>query len=117
MTERKSDQVEDLYSRLSDNIAQKEARKLRARHRKKISNYLGLSMYGMVGWSIAVTTLLGLALGYWIDSRWQSPFSWTLTLFFAGLVMGCFNAWYWIKLEQQKIEKELEEIHKLEEND
>lgn len=117
MPETKKDRGEDLYEKLSEEIAKKEARKLRARKRKKLSQYYGLSLYGMVGWSIAVTTLLGLALGIWIDSRWQSRISWTLMLFFVGIILGCANAWYWIKLEQEKIEQELRELQKKDDND
>ncbi len=57
----------------------------------------GLGLFGIVGWSIAIPTLIGIAIGVQFDKMFDSNFSWTLTLLFAGIVMGCFNAWYWVK--------------------
>jgi ATP synthase protein I len=54
-------------------------------------------MLGIVGWSVTVPTLAGVALGVWIDHKWPSPVSWTLTLLFVGLAIGCWNAWSHIK--------------------
>jgi len=56
-------------------------------------------MFGVVGWTVAITTIIGVALGIWIDRNWPSSYSWTLTLLFIGLIVGCLNAWYWIKKE------------------
>jgi len=50
-----------------------------------------------------VPTLLGLALGAWIDRRFPSHFSWTLMLMVAGLGLGCLNAWKWVDREQAKM--------------
>jgi ATP synthase protein I len=60
-------------------------------------------MFGMVGWSITIPTIVCLALGIWIDRRWPSPYSWTLMLLFVGVVLGCLNAWYWVKREHGQI--------------
>ena len=81
-------------------IARKSDRKLKAR-RQKNSIWLGLGMFGMVGWSVAIPTLLCIALGVWIDTKIESKYSWTLMLLFIGVVLGCFNAWYWITKESQ----------------
>jgi ATP synthase protein I len=56
-------------------------------------------MFGLVGWSIAVPTLLGVACGIWIDRTWPSRFSCTLMCLFGGVVIGCAIAWYWVKRE------------------
>ncbi len=77
-------------------IAAKEARRLEARRERDHSLLFGLSIFGIVGWSVVIPTLLGIALGIWLDSRWTSRFSWTLMLLFGGLILGCFNAWYWV---------------------
>ena len=58
-------------------------------------------MFGMVGWSVTVPTLLGLGLGVWIDSRYGGQYSWTLMLMILGLVTGLLNAWYWVQRESQ----------------
>lgn len=81
-------------------IAAQESRKLRARQEKQQSLWFGLGLLGLVGWSIVVPTLLGLALGVWIDGRFPSRFSWTLMLMVAGLGVGCLNAWQWVDREQ-----------------
>ena len=57
----------------------------------------GLGLFGIVGWSIAVPTLMGIFLGVFLDKRFTQSFSWTLTLLFAGVVIGSLNAWHWIK--------------------
>ncbi len=83
-------------------IAQVQRKSLRHQIARKTARHgihFGLGMFGMVGWSVAVPTLLGLGLGIWLDHAWQSTFSWTLTGLLAGIVMGCFNAWYWISKE------------------
>jgi ATP synthase protein I len=63
-------------------------------------------MFGMVGWSVAVPTLIGIALGIWIDRRWPGRFSWTLMLLFAGLALGCLLAYHWVNRERKTIERE-----------
>lgn len=83
-------------------IGTKETRKLRARGEQHRSIWFGLGMFGIVGWSIAIPTVLGVVVGFWVDQRWPSRFSWTLMLLFIGVVLGCLNAWYWIKQESQK---------------
>lgn len=65
-------------------------------------------MIGLVGWSVVVPTLLGAALGVWLDRRYAMNHSWTLTLLFAGLVVGCLNAWHWIVKEDRETHKQQE---------
>ena len=81
-------------------VATKAERKLKARKEKK-SIWFGLGMFGMVGWSVAIPALMGIALGIWIDTHIPSRYSWTLMLLVFGLILGCFNAWYWIDKESQ----------------
>lgn len=89
---------------LARRIAHRAERRRKARRHRDRGTWFGLGMYGMVGWSIAIPTLLGVAAGLWIDSRWPSRFSWTLMLMAAGLLIGCWNAWYWVSLEQRSIQ-------------
>jgi ATP synthase protein I len=46
--------------------------------------------------------LIGIAFGIWIDTTWDSPYSWTLMLLFIGVMVGCLNAWYWVKRESSR---------------
>ena len=57
------------------------------------SFWSSLSVLGVVGWSVVLPTLLGVALGIFLDRRWPGRVSWAITLLFAGLVLGCVNAW------------------------
>lgn len=82
----------------SRQVATKANRKLKARREKK-SLWFGLGMFGMVGWSVALPALLGIALGVWIDTHFSSQYSWTLMLLVVGVILGCLNAWYWIDKE------------------
>ena len=82
-------------------IDRKARRKARARKRGDRSVWFGIGMFGMVGWTIALTTILGLVLGRAMDQAWPGSVSWTLTMFFAGLILGCMNAWYWVSRESR----------------
>jgi ATP synthase protein I len=84
----------------SQRVAEKEVQKLKALKEKKESAWMGLGMFGMVGWSVAVPTLLGVALGIWLDKTYPQSFSWTLTGLILGLIAGCVIAWNWVIKER-----------------
>ncbi|MFP4088437.1 MAG: AtpZ/AtpI family protein [Desulfobacteraceae bacterium] len=83
-------------------VGQKEARKLRARQEGDRGVWFGFGMFGLVGWSVSIPTLIGIALGVWIDKTWPSRYSWTLMGLIIGVLIGCLNAWYWVKRESGK---------------
>jgi ATP synthase protein I len=93
---------------LSEQVGLKETRKIRARGQRDRSVWFGLGMFGLVGWSVAIPTLIGVALGIWIDLRWPSRFSWTLMCLVMGILLGCLNAWFWVTRERERIEQEKE---------
>ena len=68
-------------------VGHKEARKLKARRERDRSVWFGLGMFGLVGWSVAIPTLIAVALGVWIDTTWSGPYSWTLMLLFVGVAV------------------------------
>ena len=82
-----------------DTIARKARQMEKARRRRQESAWYGLGMFGLVGWSVAVPIVAGVALGLWIDRNWPGEVSWTLTLLLAGAMLGAFNAWYWVQRE------------------
>ena len=84
----------------------KERRKLRAREKKSDVIWFGLGMFGMVGWSVAVPTVIGIFLGVWIDIKWPGHYSWTLMLLIIGLIVGCMNAWFWVNRQRRDINRE-----------
>jgi ATP synthase protein I len=94
---------------LSEEVGAKAARKLRARRRAAHGVWFGLGMIGLIGWSVAIPTLLGAALGMWLDRHYPGQHPWTLALLVAGLAIGCFNAWHWVANEGNAIREEQED--------
>lgn len=94
---------------LSEEVGARELRKVRARRTRDRTLWHGLGAAGIVGWSVAVPTLIGGLLGLWIDRTWPGGFSWSLALLLAGVTLGCLNAWYWVSLEAKRIKEEEEE--------
>jgi ATP synthase protein I len=90
-------------------VAAKVARKLKARRNPAPGVWFGLGMMGLIGWAVVAPTLLGAALGLWLDTRYPGKHSWTLALLVAGLVMGCWSAWRWVVKEEAAIHAEEEE--------
>ena len=84
-----------------ERVARKERGKIKARQEKDKSLMFGFGMFGLVGWSVAIPTIIGVALGVWIDETWPGRYSWTLMGLFIGIVGGCLNAWYWVKRESR----------------
>jgi len=83
-------------------VGAKAARKLKARGSTQ-GVWFGLGMMGLIGWSVVVPTLLGAALGIWLDSHHPGKHGWTLALLIAGLSLGCLNAWHWVAKEHKAI--------------
>jgi len=88
---------------LAKTITVKVHRKIQARQGKEHGVWFGLGMMGLVGWSVAIPTLLGAGLGIYLDGYYPIHFSWTLALLTAGLVIGCCNAWHWVATEERAI--------------
>lgn len=82
---------------LREAVHKKEKNRARGRREKRHSILFGLGMFGLVGWSVALPTVAGIAAGVWVDMRWPGDMSWTLNLLIIGVVIGCLNAWYWVK--------------------
>lgn len=91
---------------LAEQVGAKAARKLKARRRGTPVVWFGLGMMGLIGWSVVVPTLLGAALGLWLDKHHPGGHSWTLALLVAGLTIGCLNAWHWVAKEDQAMHDE-----------
>lgn len=81
-------------SKFSNQLEKQARRKIKKRGE---GPWRDLATFGMVGWSIALPTIAGVALGAWIDRRWPSELSGTLMLLALGLLVGCANAWRWVE--------------------
>jgi ATP synthase protein I len=89
----------------SQRVGKMAARKLKAQRHVTKTIWSGLGMMGLIGWSVAIPTLLGAALGIWLDKHYPVSHSWTLALLAIGLGLGCLNAWHWVIKEDKEIHK------------
>ena len=85
----------------AEQIARAAERRLKAQRERRHGLWFGFGMFGLVGWSVAVPVLAGIALGWWLDRIVPQRFSWTLALLLAGAVLGALNAWFWIDKESR----------------
>jgi ATP synthase protein I len=104
----KSSDTEKAAANMAEQVGAKATRKLQAQRNPAPGVWFGLGLMGMVGWSVVVPTLLGAALGLWLDRHYPGGRSWTLALLAAGLVLGCFNAWHWVAKEDAAMRHERE---------
>ena len=95
--------IRDCFAR---KVASEEARKLRVQREGSQGVWFGLGMSGLIGWSVAVPTLGGIMLGSGWTGAIRERFSWTLALLFAGLFIGCANAWYWVDQQDKAMHDE-----------
>ena len=93
-------------SELGRQVAARVARKQRAQRNSSQGVWFGLGMMGLIGWSVAIPTLAGTALGIWLDRHHPGSHSWTLTLLIVGLAIGCFSAWHWVDKEDKEMREE-----------
>jgi ATP synthase protein I len=100
MSRGRGDEARAPQREMLEQVAHKAERRLKAEAERRRSIWFGLGMFGLVGWAVAIPTLLGLGLGLWLDARWpEGRISWTLTLLGLGVALGCWNAWYWVQRE------------------
>lgn len=94
-----------------NNIGKKANRKLKAQRKSSVGIWFGLGLMGIIGWSVVVPTLLGTALGLWLDKHYPGQHAWTLALLMAGLITGCWIAWFWLDKESRSIHDEQANHH------
>ena len=106
--------MEDYKKKVIKQVNYKEQLKIKARGEGGMKAISWLGMLGIVGWSVTVPLLLGIAAGMWIDRHFPSRYSWTIMLLFGGLGAGCLNAWLWVtrSLQLKKNSKNAKEEEK-----
>ncbi len=97
---------ETLFSR---QVGAQAARKLKAQREATKSVWFGLGVSGLIGWSVTIPTLIGAALGIWVDRHYPSKYSWTLMLLLMGLIIGCLNAWHWVDSQYKEMQEDPDE--------
>ncbi len=100
MAEKK--QAPNEAAQFAQEIAVQESRRLKARKTGK-NVWFGFGMFGLIGWSVVVPTLLGALLGIWIDGHYPGAHSWTLALLIVGLFVGCGSAAHWVNRESREM--------------
>ena len=98
-----------LKPKLIQEVEKKAVLKLKANRNSSKGVWFGLGMMGLIGWSVAIPTILGAFLGLWLDHKYPGGRSWTLALLVGGLATGCLNAWHWVGRENKAIQEEQEE--------
>ncbi len=94
---------------LSEQVGEKAVRKIQARQHAVHAVWSGLGMMGLIGWSVAIPTLAGAALGIWLDRHYPGTHAWTLALLVGGLSLGCLNAWHWVVREERAMHEDEED--------
>ncbi len=85
---------------IADNLARKAVR-LKMNNEQHIS--AGFGMIAALGGVIILPIVLGLWAGIFLDNHYPINFSWRVSLTFCGFVWGMINAYFWVKIENEKI--------------
>jgi len=111
MTADRADHTSSANRSFVQQVTAKASRKLRMQKDGQQTVWFGLGMSGLIGWCVAVPTVVGAMIGLWWDNRHPGTHSWTLMLLTIGLCVGCANAWRWVNQENKAIEDAQEDKH------
>ncbi|HVS78463.1 MAG TPA: AtpZ/AtpI family protein [Steroidobacteraceae bacterium] len=78
---------------LDEAVRRQRERRARAERDSRRSIGRDLAQVGVLGWTIVLTTLIGIYAGRWLDHRLGTGIACTLALLFAGVTLGCVLAW------------------------
>jgi ATP synthase protein I len=87
--------------KFSDQI-DKSARDLMKAKEEKKSFLHYAQVLGVGGWLFVIPMVGGAYLGRYLDRKFESDISWTLTLTFAGMALGIYNVWYFFIRKPEK---------------
>ncbi|MFM0038503.1 AtpZ/AtpI family protein [Paraburkholderia strydomiana] len=85
---------------LADAAQQAARRAARGREEPEPSLGSRLGQIGILGWAIVVPTLLGLALGHWLDRMFGTRVFFSAPLLMVGAAFGFWSAWKWMHRQQ-----------------
>jgi ATP synthase protein I len=83
-------------------VLRKSLRRRRARQDAEDSIWVWLGTFGLVGWTVMVPTLTGLAFGIFLDNHVDSSVSFAITFLIVGVAVGASMAWYWVRQESDR---------------
>lgn len=83
-------------------VAAHEAAERDMRGRAEPEPSLGsrLGQIGILGWAIVLPTLMGLALGHWLDRTFGTRVFFSAPLLMLGAAVGFWSAWKWMHRQQ-----------------
>jgi ATP synthase protein I len=100
---KRKDRAEAGRDEFAGRVGSKEKRKIRGRADRDRSPWFWAGMFGLVGWTVALPTAIGVYVGVLLDRRFpESRLSWTLACLILGVAFGCANAWYWVNRESRR---------------
>ncbi|MBR2136776.1 MAG: hypothetical protein IJ852_02300 [Alphaproteobacteria bacterium] len=97
-----ADYDHSVQSQIRDKLVRK-AQTMENRPRQRWRTNFG--MIASLSGVIITPIVLGIFGGGYLDEVWPQHFSWRLTGLFLGFIWGIGNAYFWIKIENEKIEK------------
>ena len=83
----------DRGEKLAGIAERKRALEEEERREGDLSFWRGMAMIGAIGWMIALPTIGGAALGWWIQHTFEIESPWSVFLMLVGLGTGCYAAW------------------------
>lgn len=88
-------------SRLARAVGRKIERRMG--RRPASANVLrAFTLFGVIGWSVAVPVALFTYIGRWLDRVHGTRL--TLSFIIIGLALGCYDAYYWLAREKRNLE-------------
>ncbi|MFM0649610.1 AtpZ/AtpI family protein [Paraburkholderia bryophila] len=82
--------------RIARAARQASSRERLARNEPEPSLGSRLGQIGILGWSIVIPTLLGLAIGHWLDRYFGTRVFFSAPLLMVGAAFGLWSAWKWM---------------------
>ncbi len=89
----------DADARLAEAARLSQAREARGRRDPEPSLARRLGQIGVLGWTIVAPTILGVALGSWLDRKLGSHITMTAALTFLGAGLGLWLALRWMQAQ------------------
>lgn len=65
--------------------------------------YANFGMIAALGGAVIVPLIIAVWLGRYLDQAYPQNFSWLLNCLFFGFVWSVINAYFWLKIENEKI--------------
>ncbi|MFL9953650.1 MAG: AtpZ/AtpI family protein [Paraburkholderia nemoris] len=101
MNGRHTDEGKQRGEQIASAARQAAERDLRGREEPEPSLGSRLGQIGILGWAIVLPTLMGLALGHWLDRTFGTRVFFSAPLLMIGAAVGFWSAWKWMHRQQR----------------